>query len=233
MIVKLRKVALATMVVFGCFEAPAAEPLAVQWKERIAESSAALKARDHGKSLKISESVISQMKSVLGPGDAATEVFSIVLTHKALALAGLGRQDEALWWWHAALSMHPGMAKADLSEFHEAGQFLASRRERGALGGGQKPKNPNPGIQAPRVKKKVAPDFPGGAQYFGIAGMLVMEVVIAKDGTPRSPKILQNLPAPTLSYAALDAVRRWRFEPGKVDGEPADVVFKLTINYKP
>ena len=232
MIVKLRNVALAAMVVFGCFETQAAEPLAVRWKARIAESSDALKARDHAKSLKISESVINQMMSALGPGDAAKEVFSIVLTHKALALAGLGRQDEALWWWHSALSMHPGMATADLSNFHEAGQFLTSRRERGEAGG-PKTKNPNPNIQAPRVKKKVAPQFPGGAQYFGISGLLVLEVVITKDGRLHSPKILQDLSAPTLSYAALDAVRRWQFEPGKMDGEPTDVVFTLTINYKP
>jgi TonB family protein len=232
MIVKLRNVALAAMVVFGSFEAQAAAPLAVRWKELIAESSDALKARDHAKSLKISQTVIKQMMSALGPGDAATEVFSVVLTHKALALAGLGRQDEALWWWHSALSMHPRMANADLSIYHEAGQFLASRRERGEAGG-PPAKSMTADVQAPRLKKKVAPQFPGGAQYFGVAGMLTLEVIITKDGRLHSPKILKDLQAPTLSYAALDAVRQWKFEPGKLGGQPVDVVFTLTINYKP
>jgi TonB family protein len=48
----------------------------------------------------------------------------------------------------------------------------------------------------------------------------------------RSPSIQKALPAPTLSYAALEALRRWKFEPARVGGTPIAFLFNLTINYK-
>jgi outer membrane biosynthesis protein TonB len=36
-----------------------------------------------------------------------------------------------------------------------------------------------------------------------------------------------------MSYVVLDAVRQWRFEPGKIGGKAVPVVFTLTVNFNP
>jgi len=38
---------------------------------------------------------------------------------------------------------------------------------------------------------------------------------------------------PELNSAALLALSQWQFEPGKVDGQAVDVIYDLTINFKP
>ncbi|HEX6640854.1 MAG TPA: energy transducer TonB [Thermoanaerobaculia bacterium] len=204
------------------------------WAAKLDDSSAALTAGEHQKSLKISERLIRDMVEELGPGDAATKFFGLVLAHKAIALAGLGRKDEALWFWQTVISLYPGFAKSELSTFGEAGAFLDQHRElrtpippdeRKAL-------EKAAAIKPPIVAKRVTPVFPAGAQHFGVDGLLIVNVVIEPDGTLSSPVILKSLPAPTLSYVALDALRKWRFTPALENGKPIQTQFELAINFK-
>ncbi len=44
-------------------------------------------------------------------------------------------------------------------------------------------------------------------------------------------KVLKGLPF-GLDQAAADAVKRWRFKPGTLNGAPVDVIFNLTVNFK-
>ncbi|MGA2608118.1 MAG: energy transducer TonB [Terriglobia bacterium] len=37
---------------------------------------------------------------------------------------------------------------------------------------------------------------------------------------------------PLLVKAALDAVRRWRYQPTLLNGEPIEVVTEITVNFK-
>jgi TonB family protein len=200
-----------------------------EWQDLLADSSTALKSGDYRRALRISNRVVDEMVEMLGPGDAATQVFGIALTHKALANAGTGNADDALWYWYTAISLYPDMAQTDLSVFGSAGQFLKDHPlppvESGRrLGDSQ--------VTPPKLLKRVAPEFPAGARAFGISGVLVVEVVIDKSGHTTSPRVRRPLPAPTLSYTALEAVKRWRFEPGTVNGEAVPVLFNLTVNYK-
>lgn len=207
-----------------------------RWRQQLADSATHLKAGEFDQALKVAERVIRDMRERLGPGQGATEILGIAITHKALALAGKGDREQALWWWHAVLSMYPPFAKSDLSAFGEPGAFLTANRElRPAPEVSSEAKASESGkerITPPRVLKKVTPDFPYGALWFGVEGKLIVEIVIGTDGKLTAPRIVQPLPAPTLTYAALDAVRRWRFEPGKLDGQVVPVIFELTINYK-
>jgi TonB family protein len=204
------------------------------WAAKLDDSSAALTKGEHQKSLKISERLIREMVDELGPGDAATKFFGLVLSHKAIALAGLGRKDEALWFWQTVIALYPGFAKSDLSTFGEAGAFLDQHRElRTPIPPAErKALEMAAAIKPPSIAKRVAPVFPAGAQHFGVDGLLIVNVVIKADGTLRSPVILKSLPAPTLSYVALDAIRKWRFTPALENGKPIETQFELTINFK-
>lgn len=37
---------------------------------------------------------------------------------------------------------------------------------------------------------------------------------------------------PVMAYAALEAIRQWRFEPGTINGQPTEVHWNLTINFR-
>jgi protein TonB len=56
------------------------------------------------------------------------------------------------------------------------------------------------------------------------------EAVIGKDGTIEDLKLLRG--HPLLVKAALDAVRRWRYQPTLLNGEPIEVVTEITVNFK-
>ena len=43
--------------------------------------------------------------------------------------------------------------------------------------------------------------------------------------------VLKPLPF-GLDQAAVDAVKRWKFKPGTLNGQPVDVIFNLTVNFK-
>ncbi len=85
-----------------------------RWQRRIQQSSELLKAGSYEKALRIADDLVNEMVERLGPGDAETESFGIVLVHKALAHAGLGHEQEAIWYWHLAIDLYKDLAAADL-----------------------------------------------------------------------------------------------------------------------
>lgn len=195
------------------------------------ESSDRLKSEDYAGSLSISEKVIREMIERLGPGEAATQAFGIVVSHKALALAGLGREEDALWYWHTVVTLYPAFLKSDLTPFGKAGEFLARHREPRTAKKTTLQSSAED-VQPPRVRKRIQPEFPTGARTFGQDGPLTVEVIITKEGTVTAPYVVKALPAPTLTYTALEALRKWRFDPARLKGEPVNVIFNLTINFK-
>ena len=205
------------------------DELVDRWQQRLAETESALKTGDYSRAMRVSDRTVSEMAERLGPGEGSTRLFSNALLQKALAHAGLGEHGEAAWYWQVVLGLDPKLAETDLSPFGEPAQLLAANIERQGV---RSKVSPGQEIQPPKLVKRRKPKFPHGAHYFGVAGDLVVEVIVRTDGTVREPRIVTPLPAATLSYAALEAVKRWRFEPARSGGQPIDVVYNLTVNYK-
>lgn len=63
-----------------------------------------------------------------------------------------------------------------------------------------------------KVKSKVAPVYPELAKKMSISGTVKVAVVVGSDGTVKSTKVLGG--HPLLVDAAVDAVRKWKFEAG-------------------
>jgi TonB family protein len=61
-----------------------------------------------------------------------------------------------------------------------------------------------------QMVNRVVPAYPGLAQKMGIAGSVKIEAVVAPNGTVKSTDILGG--HPVLAQAALDAVRRCKWE---------------------
>jgi TonB family protein len=65
---------------------------------------------------------------------------------------------------------------------------------------------------ARRVKSKVAPVYPELARKMNITGTVKVEVVVSPNGTIKDARVVGG--HPVLASSALDAVKKWRFEPG-------------------
>ena len=61
-----------------------------------------------------------------------------------------------------------------------------------------------------KVKSKVEPMYPEIASRMGLRGTVKLQVVVASDGTVKAAKPLGG--HPILINAALEAVKKWRFE---------------------
>ncbi len=71
-------------------------------------------------------------------------------------------------------------------------------------------KAPADGVLVRRAIEKVAPVYPELAKRAHIKGVVKLEVVIRPNGSVKSTKALGGSPA--LIEAAMDAVRKWKFE---------------------
>lgn len=71
-----------------------------------------------------------------------------------------------------------------------------------------------------RVKSKVQPVYPDLARKMNLTGTVKVEVVVAPNGTVKDAKVVGG--PPVLANPALDAVKKWRFEPAA--GESTGIV---------
>jgi len=65
------------------------------------------------------------------------------------------------------------------------------------------------------VKSKVQPAYPALARKLNIAGTVKVQIVVAPNGTVKDAKVMGG--HPVLATAALEAVRKWRFEPAPTE----------------
>jgi protein TonB len=88
-----------------------------------------------------------------------------------------------------------------------------------------------PGGTQPEEIDRVIPRYPAGARAAGAAGSVVIRGIVRRDGTIDEVEIIKDLPY-GLGDAARDAVRRWRFRPATFRGEPIDVYYTVTVNFR-
>ena len=80
--------------------------------------------------------------------------------------------------------------------------------------------------QTPRAISQPAPEYPAALRKQKLDGTVYVLFMVDRTGRVDSP-IVQRSTNPAFEPAALQAVKRWRFEPGKRNGEP--VVFRMRV----
>lgn len=68
-----------------------------------------------------------------------------------------------------------------------------------------------------RAKSKVEPAYPDLARKMNIAGTVKIEIVVAPNGVVKEARVVGG--HPVLANAALDAARKWRFEPASTESK--------------
>jgi TonB family protein len=77
---------------------------------------------------------------------------------------------------------------------------------------------------------KVDPAYPAEARQANLQGIIALDIVVGRDG---SVVWVRPLNGPdVLARAATDALRWWKFEPYRVNGEPAVVETTVAVEFK-
>jgi len=87
------------------------------------------------------------------------------------------------------------------------------------------------GVSAPTVLYKVEPEYSEEARKAKFQGTVVIFIVVDERGNPRDMRVIRPLGL-GLDQKALDAVREWRFNPGKKDGKPVAVQATIEVNFR-
>ena len=64
-----------------------------------------------------------------------------------------------------------------------------------------------------KIKSQVAPTYPELARKMNITGTVKVQIIVAPNGTVKNAKVIGG--HPVLANAAMDTVRKWRYEPAK------------------
>ena len=198
----------------------------LDWSARFRDVSQDLHAANWTRALATVETLLTEMRETIASGAGAAPSLGVATMYRAVAEAGLGERESAAWDLWMAQSLLPAMAEADLQGFGEAGKLLDEERRSAepAIAG-------LAGVARPAKLSGEVPRFPfGKAQVCG-AGPVKVRVHLGADGVPRRPRVEAGTD-PVLAYAAMDALRNWRFRPASRDGQPLAVPYTLTVDYR-
>lgn len=87
--------------------------------------------------------------------------------------------------------------------------------------------------QDPKYQRRFQPDYPPTSRRLGEAGTVVLEVVVAEDGTVQDATVVTSSGYERLDQAAVaHAKRAWRFIPGTEDGKPVAMRKQMKVTFK-
>lgn len=87
------------------------------------------------------------------------------------------------------------------------------------------------GVSAPRALYSPDPEYSEEARKAKWQGVVVLWVVVGPDGRPRDIRVQRSL-GMGLDEKAMEAVRTWKFEPAKKDGQPVAVQINVEVNFR-
>lgn len=99
----------------------------------------------------------------------------------------------------------------------------------GGIGGG--PYRVGGGVSAPRILYAPDPEYSEEARKAKYQGTVVLWVVVGPDGRPRDIRVQRSLGL-GLDEKAMEAVRTWKFDPARKDGQPVAVQINVEVNFR-
>jgi TonB family protein len=99
----------------------------------------------------------------------------------------------------------------------------------GGFGGGAY--RPGGAVIAPRVLSEVKPHYTSDAMEQKIQGSVWLEVVVSREGRAGDVRVARSLDPSGLDEEAINAVRQWLFEPGRLAGTPVNVLVTVVMDF--
>jgi periplasmic protein TonB len=86
------------------------------------------------------------------------------------------------------------------------------------------------GVTEGRLIQKIEPQYPKLAQAARIQGQVMLTAIISKTGEIQNLVLISG--HPLLVPAAMEAVKKWRYRPYLLNGEPVEVETTITVNFE-
>jgi protein TonB len=99
----------------------------------------------------------------------------------------------------------------------------------GGFGGGAY--RPGGAVTAPRLISQVKPRYTSNALDRRIQGSVWLELIVTREGRVGEVRVARSLDPGGLDEQAINAVRQWQFEPGRLAGTPADVLVTVVMDF--
>lgn len=87
------------------------------------------------------------------------------------------------------------------------------------------------GVSPPRVIYSPDPEFSEDARKAKYQGTVVLTVVVGPDGRTHDIRVARSLGL-GLDEKAIDAIQKWKFEPGRKDGIAVAVLVNVEVNFR-
>lgn len=87
------------------------------------------------------------------------------------------------------------------------------------------------GVTPPRTLYAPDPDYSDEARHAKFQGSVLLWLVVGRDGLPKDVRIVRSVGL-GLDERALAAVRSWRFDPGRKDGQPVATQINVEVSFR-
>jgi len=87
------------------------------------------------------------------------------------------------------------------------------------------------GVTPPKGVYMPDAEYSEKARKKKISGTVLLAMVVLADGTVRDVTVTQSL-EPSLDQQAIEAVKRWKFQPATKDGKPVAVHVKAEVSFR-
>ena len=83
----------------------------------------------------------------------------------------------------------------------------------------------------PKITNRSPMEYPTNAAKNSTKGFVIVNLLIAKDGSVELAKIIESHPKGVFDNTVLNGVRSWRFSPAKYKGKPVKVWAKQKVSF--
>jgi protein TonB len=85
------------------------------------------------------------------------------------------------------------------------------------------------GVREPKVISRVNPEYPPLARQIHMQGVVTIDAILDEQGNVAEMKVVSG--PPLLMQSALDAVRKWKYEPTYLNDQPVSVQLNVTVTF--
>jgi periplasmic protein TonB len=85
-------------------------------------------------------------------------------------------------------------------------------------------------VREPKLITKVDPVYPALARQTHMQGAVIIDAILDEQGNVVEAKIVSG--PPLLIQSAMDAVRRWKYEPTYLNDQPVQAQLNVTVTFR-
>lgn len=210
------------------------EKRAAIWTKRLQEAEAELRAGNGKKTEKIASLLARDMMDDILFGESAGQWLGTACLMRALGAAQQGKSTEAVWHWHVAQHLYPTVRTYDLSPYGAAGELLMASpiRPPAVAGLPRIGDETSDGISPPKEIFAPFAVYPYAKTDLGAELRIPVECRVGEDGRLSHPLVASEETRPTFLFAVLDALREWKLEPARLNGEPVAVLHRVEVTFE-